>query len=203
MACAFKENTCQIGVILGTGTNACYLEKLQNVGKMKGKWENDGYPDDIIINMEWGAFGDDGCLAFLQTEYDKEIDQKSINPKMHIFEKMISGMYMGELVRIILEQLARKKLIFKGQADAIAKAECFPTTYVSEIEKEMEDKAKAKNCAKTREILTNIGIKDISDEDCQCVAYVCSMVSTSYTMTQQNLQRRKQSSGSLDDVHIL
>ncbi|KHJ96588.1 Hexokinase [Oesophagostomum dentatum] len=43
---------------------------------------------------------------------------------------------------------------------------------------EMEDIAKARLGAKTREILTKIGIKSISDEDCQIVAYVCSMIST-------------------------
>ncbi|KHJ96589.1 Hexokinase [Oesophagostomum dentatum] len=84
MACAFKENSCQIGVIVGTGTNACYMEKLSKVEKMRGEWERDGLPDEIIINMEWGAFGDDGCLGFIYTDYDKEIDQKSINPNVHL-----------------------------------------------------------------------------------------------------------------------
>ncbi|KHJ75825.1 Hexokinase, partial [Oesophagostomum dentatum] len=87
-------------------------------------------------------------------------------------------MYMGELVRIVLEKLARKGLVFKGEYDAISKRQCFPTKYVSEIETEMEDIAKARLGAKTREILTKIGIKSISDEDCQIVAYVCSMIST-------------------------
>ncbi|KIH53361.1 Hexokinase [Ancylostoma duodenale] len=84
MACAFKENSCQMGVIVGTGTNACYVEKLKNVEKMKGEWEKDGLPDEMIINMEWGAFGDDGCLSFVYTDYDREIDQKSINPAKHL-----------------------------------------------------------------------------------------------------------------------
>jgi hexokinase len=30
--------------------------------------------------MEWGAFGDNGCLDFLLTEYDKEVDKTSLNP---------------------------------------------------------------------------------------------------------------------------
>ncbi|ETN73260.1 Hexokinase, partial [Necator americanus] len=81
MACAFSDKNCQMGAILGTGTNACYMEKLENVHKMKGEWENDGLPDEIISDIEWGGFGDDGCLSFVQTEYDKEIDEKSLNPK--------------------------------------------------------------------------------------------------------------------------
>ena len=30
--------------------------------------------------MEWGAFGDNGCLNFLRTEYDAEVDKTSLNP---------------------------------------------------------------------------------------------------------------------------
>ncbi|KAJ1356728.1 hypothetical protein KIN20_014472 [Parelaphostrongylus tenuis] len=135
MACAFKENTCQIGVIVGTGTNACYLEKLQRVEKMKGEWENDGQPDEIIINMEWGAFGDDGAISFIHTEYDKIVDKTTINPGKQIFEKMISGMYMGELVRVVVESLAKKGVMFNGCTGGISKQGCFTTAYVSDVER--------------------------------------------------------------------
>lgn len=48
MACAFKENTCQIGVILGTGTNACYMEKLSNCPKFKKyEFDKDKYPKEV------------------------------------------------------------------------------------------------------------------------------------------------------------
>lgn len=50
-------------------------------------------------------------------------------------EKMISGMYMGELVRIILENLAKDKHLFQGDFHAISKKGCFPTKFVSEIER--------------------------------------------------------------------
>lgn len=33
------------------------------------------------VNMEWGAFGDNGCLDFLRTDYDIEVDKTSLNPK--------------------------------------------------------------------------------------------------------------------------
>jgi len=31
MSCAWKEPRCRIGLILGTGTNACYLEEMQSI----------------------------------------------------------------------------------------------------------------------------------------------------------------------------
>ncbi len=31
MSCAWKEPRCRIGLILGTGTNACYMEDIEQV----------------------------------------------------------------------------------------------------------------------------------------------------------------------------
>lgn len=47
---------------------------------------------------------------------------------------MISGMYMGELVRLLLTHLAKENLLFDGDYDAISQPNAFPTKYVSEIE---------------------------------------------------------------------
>uniref|UniRef100_A0A183V6K0 Phosphotransferase n=1 Tax=Toxocara canis TaxID=6265 RepID=A0A183V6K0_TOXCA len=168
LACAFKENTCQVGVILGTGTNACYMEKLSNCPKLKKyHFENDGYPNEMIINMEWGAFGDDGGLDFIRTPYDVAVDESSINRGKHLFEKMISGMYMGELVRLILEQLAKEKLLFDGDYNAISQPNAFPTKYVSEIEGEQDSLTPHQ---KTMQILQDIGIEKPSVADCTNVA---------------------------------
>ena len=41
-------------MIIGTGTNACYLEDIERVDT----WDGDkGDPKHVIINTEWGAFG--------------------------------------------------------------------------------------------------------------------------------------------------
>ena len=76
MASACHDQNTRIGVILGTGSNACYVENLDNVKTWTGD-KND--PKQVIINMEWGAFGDNGCLNFLRTEYDIEVDKMSLN----------------------------------------------------------------------------------------------------------------------------
>lgn len=34
----------------------------------------------VSINLEWGAFGDDGALDFVRCEYDEDVDKNSINP---------------------------------------------------------------------------------------------------------------------------
>ena len=32
------------------------------------------------MNTEWGAFGDNGLLEFLRNDYDRQLDQSSLNP---------------------------------------------------------------------------------------------------------------------------
>ncbi|PIC53021.1 hypothetical protein B9Z55_000289 [Caenorhabditis nigoni] len=178
MACAFQENTCQIGVIVGTGTNACYMERLDRIPKLAGYVdEHNVTPEEMIINTEWGAFGDDGALSFLRTKWDDAVDRESINPGQHLYEKMISGMYMGECARVVLEDLAKQGLLFGGHSDAISTPHCFPTKFVSEIDSDLlEDDDRT--FQKTYQILEDIGVEMITANDCANVAYVCSLIST-------------------------
>lgn len=37
MSCSHRNNDCRVGVIIGTGTNACYMEQLENVATWTGK----------------------------------------------------------------------------------------------------------------------------------------------------------------------
>uniref|UniRef100_A0A3P9PA11 Phosphotransferase n=1 Tax=Poecilia reticulata TaxID=8081 RepID=A0A3P9PA11_POERE len=69
------------------------MEEMKNVKRVEGK---DGR---MCINTEWDGFGDDGSLEDILTKFDKVVDRTSINPGVHTFEKMISGMYLGEIVR--------------------------------------------------------------------------------------------------------
>lgn len=60
----------------GTGCNVCYVEKTENCELFDGATNK----PDCIVNTEWGAFGSDGALDIVITEYDREIDENSINP---------------------------------------------------------------------------------------------------------------------------
>lgn len=52
------------------------------------------------------------------------------------YEKMISGMYMGEIVRLALEKLRKNNLIFHGKGSTeLSTRGKFYTKYVSEIER--------------------------------------------------------------------
>ena len=51
-------------------------------------------------------------LDFIRTKWDEAVDAGSLNPGRQTFEKMISGMYMGELIRQVLVDLMKDDLIF-------------------------------------------------------------------------------------------
>nr|GEV53635.1 hexokinase-1-like isoform X1 [Tanacetum cinerariifolium] len=64
---------------------------------------------DMVINTEWGNFKS-SHLAL--TEYDKALDVDSLNPGEQTFEKMISGMYLGEILRRVLYRMANEAALF-------------------------------------------------------------------------------------------
>lgn len=89
-----------IGTIFGTGTNCVYLENLSKISKpLDGRF--DSSTGEMFLSIEWGSFDND--LSVLpSTEYDIELDQASTNPGNQMFEKRVSGMFLGELLRTIL-----------------------------------------------------------------------------------------------------
>lgn len=165
MTCGFDDQRCEVGIIIGTGTNACYMEELRHMDMVEG---DEGR---MCINTEWGAFGDDGTLEDIRTEFDREIDRGSLNPGKQLFEKMVSGMYMGELVRLILVKMAKEGMLFEGRItpELLTKGK-IETKHVSAIEKSKEGLTKAK------EILTRLGVEP-SEDDCIAVQHVCAIVS--------------------------
>lgn len=85
-----------LGAIFGTGTNGAYVEKMHNITKLtrSGKFAE----GEMVINTEWGAF-DDELLVLPTTPYDLAVDAESVHPGIQMYEKRISGMYLGEILR--------------------------------------------------------------------------------------------------------
>lgn len=85
LAAAYSNPSTTIGSICGTGHNTAYVEPCEpKTGQT------------MIINMESGNFDQ---LPF--TTYDNLLDDHSEKPGYQRLEKMISGHYIGEMVRII------------------------------------------------------------------------------------------------------
>ncbi|XP_017697813.3 hexokinase-2-like [Phoenix dactylifera] len=93
-------------VTLGMGTNAAYMEPLHAIPKWQGPHPMQGV---MIINMEWGNFQ---SSHFPITEFDVQIDAESPKPGGKVFEKLISGMYLGDIVRRVLLKMAEETALF-------------------------------------------------------------------------------------------
>jgi len=85
LTAAYMNQSTRIGSICGTGHNTAYLEPSSPLTKAP-----------MIINLESGNFDQ---LPF--TSYDIQLDANSETPGAQPLEKMVSGHYIGELVRLI------------------------------------------------------------------------------------------------------
>lgn len=165
MTCGFDDQRCEVALIVGTGTNACYMEELRHIDLVEG---DEGR---MCVNTEWAAFGDDGALDNYITEFDRDIDAASNNQGKHIFEKMISGMYLGELVRLVVLKMAKLGLLFDGNVSNSLRIKGSVTSeHVAEMQKYKT------GLEKTKDILTWLGLSP-SDEDCVAVQHVSTIVS--------------------------
>uniref|UniRef100_A0A0C9S8H1 Phosphotransferase n=1 Tax=Wollemia nobilis TaxID=56998 RepID=A0A0C9S8H1_9CONI len=102
----YWDENVMAAVILGTGSNACYVERADAIPKWQGSLPKSG---NMVINMEWGNFW---SSHLPMTEYDVAFDAESLNPGEQIFEKLISGMYLGEIVRRVLLRIAEESALF-------------------------------------------------------------------------------------------
>lgn len=93
-------------VIIGTGTNACYLERTDAIIKSQGLLTTSG---GMVVNMEWGNFW---SSHLPRTSYDIDLDAESPNPNDQVFEKMISGMYLGDIIRRVILRMTQETDIF-------------------------------------------------------------------------------------------
>ncbi|KAL1193082.1 Hexokinase-like 1 protein [Cardamine amara subsp. amara] len=106
----YWDEDVMVGVILGTGTNACYVEQKHKIPKLQSKSSS----GTTVINTEWGGYS----KILPRTVFDQEMDEKSLNPGEHLYEKMISGMYLGEIVRRVLLQMCKTSDLFGQFAPA-------------------------------------------------------------------------------------
>ena len=99
-----------LGAIFGTGTNGAYVEKLDKITKLASMTEGDYEKDtgEMIVNTEWGSF-DNHLRVLPNTPYDADLDKDSVNPGIQMFEKRVSGMFLGEILRRAILALAQDK----------------------------------------------------------------------------------------------
>lgn len=164
VAKSYTEPACDIGVILGTGTNACYPEKVVNIKK----WRGIPHKETMIINIEWGNFN-----KLPVTVYDKNVDTDSPNPGYQRLEKMVSGMFLGEILRVLVCDLIKRDLIFQDERafNIFHDHRSLKTENMSLFEADNTD-----NLGDIEVFLTKIGIKNISLESKKLLKHVSNLI---------------------------
>lgn len=116
VASMYTDAETKMGLIYGTGCNGAYYDEVASIPKLEGHMPSD-IPGNspMAINCEYGAF-DNELVVLPRNKYDIIVDKESPRPGQQAYEKMISGYYLGEVLRLILIDLTKeKKLIFKDQ----------------------------------------------------------------------------------------
>ncbi|KAJ7162589.1 hypothetical protein C8R43DRAFT_990841 [Mycena crocata] len=139
---AYTAGGCVLGAIFGTGTNGAYVEDVANIRKLANDPAG-ALGGLMVVNTEWGAFNNTRS-HLPSTAFDNSLDRQSINPRFQAFEKMISGMYLGEITRNIILSLvdaAPKSLLFGGKTTTALNAQWgLDTSVMSGVEEAWEGK---------------------------------------------------------------
>ncbi|KAI8137770.1 hypothetical protein BJV82DRAFT_331170 [Fennellomyces sp. T-0311] len=131
LAHAYQHSSTRLGIVHSLGTNCAYYEPIPNVTKLQDpSFQQPNDKRSMIINTEWCNFGS-SRRTLPCTWFDRKLDRESINPQYHVFEKMTTGIALGELVRNILLYLVDRDLLFGGESsETLNRPHGFDTTYM-------------------------------------------------------------------------
>lgn len=87
MSCVFEEPDCMIGLIAGTGSNACYLEKTKNIELIDKSIANES--ENMVINceLEWVFWGKIFATSQKKPRKKLKITIRAKNLEFEIFRK--------------------------------------------------------------------------------------------------------------------
>ncbi|KRZ94025.1 Hexokinase [Trichinella sp. T8] len=163
-----SENVC-----CGYGCNSAYLEKVSNIKKLDAA-KYDYHHEYMVIDTEWEEFGRNGELDMIKTTYDKDIDQHSVHKGKQIIDKFTGAFFLGELVRLIIDQFCVDGFLFGGsRPEQFVTPEAFPTKYVTEI---LSDELEDTPFVNVRKIMDELRIPIHGISDYMIIKEVCHAV---------------------------
>jgi len=166
---AYLDHECAMGLVLGTGSNCCYVEKAENFHKATINYHGETMK---VVNIEWGAFGDNGVLNFMKTQWDIAVDSKSLLVGAFTFEKYFGGKCLGDLVREALVTLAEEGLFCTGPSETLRTKGSLPSSNVSILDGELL----TGELGRTKDILKSLGLC-FTEKDLHVAQYVAALFS--------------------------
>ncbi|KAJ1657376.1 hypothetical protein IWQ61_003217 [Dispira simplex] len=183
-ACSYRYPGTLLGVILGTGSNVAYMEKISRIPKFLEEQPHllntPAAEQDMGINMEWGSFDNEGDVV-PSNQYDQLLDDNSPNQKNQMFEKRISGLYLGELFRLVILDLIRRQLLFSGKVTtALETPYLLDSSLVSAIVDDSTPKAQGLHPKVRVKLITQLELDEnnVSDADLSLARGVACAIAT-------------------------
>lgn len=172
LAHAYQHPTTRLGIVHSLGTNCAYYEPVRNVTKLRDQSVTRN--TDMIMNTEWCNFGS-SRRTLPCTWFDRKLARESINPQFHVFEKMTTGIFLGELVRNILIYLVDRDILFGGESsETLNTAHSFDTSYMYVCEADDSD-----TLEDTRIVLEDmLDLSKTTVGDREVVKKVCELIGT-------------------------
>ena len=103
-----SEVSSYIGMILGTGLNAAYIQESCEICKIKRQ----------IIVCESGKY-----TSVTRSDFDLSVDEKTVKPGSFLLEKSCSGAYLGPLGFYAMTTAAKEGLFSQKLCNALLKVE--------------------------------------------------------------------------------
>lgn len=134
---AYVDPKTRMSLILGTGTNMAIHFPVHEIGMSKFGTRPDGwfdYAKHVIINSEMSMFGG-GVLPM--TRWDDVLNSTHLRPNYQPLEYMITGRYLGEIVRLIIVEAVETAGLFEGELPhSMREPYSFDTSIVAFIEED-------------------------------------------------------------------
>ncbi|KAL0450112.1 UNVERIFIED_CONTAM: putative hexokinase-like 2 protein [Sesamum latifolium] len=102
----YYSNESVTAVNLSMGTDIAYVELSKQTPNSPKESSRSA---EMVVHVQWGNFS---SLNLPLTEYDTYLDAESKDPGSRVFEKLISGMFLGEIVRRVLLKMAQEAALF-------------------------------------------------------------------------------------------
>ncbi|KAI8879971.1 hypothetical protein K501DRAFT_255874 [Backusella circina FSU 941] len=172
LAHSYRSLDTLLACTVSTGTNSAYWEKLDAIEKLPDLKPQDDN-DEMILNTEWGSFGDTNADTIPHTFYDVRVNRQSVNPGVHVYEKMIAGLYLGEIVRLIMVDFVDRRLLFDiHYSDELNRPYSFESAYMSAIEQD-----ESSDLETTKHLLEHVmNIQKTTITDRRMVKKICKLV---------------------------
>ncbi|KAK9711715.1 hypothetical protein K7432_007641 [Basidiobolus ranarum] len=158
-----------IGCFINSGVNIAYLDSLEQLPK----WKSLLGVDNMIFNTECGGYNVQSA-QIKRNKFDIRVDEESSSPGHQQFEKMTSGLYIGEIVRLAMESMAMEGVLFGGKLPID-----LSTRYLFDVEQMIAmESDKSPDLLTVKRLLKHTLNISTSHSDRQIVRCLCQKVCT-------------------------